>query len=85
MDVAGLVVGVVGVIPVCIQFNDYVRELAHDVRHSRTQKLFKHAEIESHLQIISLHKSAIAKLDEKEQEILVLLLPATTYYYAQFY
>ncbi|GAW24372.1 hypothetical protein ANO14919_139560 [Xylariales sp. No.14919] len=70
LEVTGLVVGVVGLVPVCIQFNDYVRELVHDIKHSKTQKLFKHAEIESHLQIISLHKSAIAKLDQKQQDTL---------------
>ncbi|KAH9908330.1 kinase-like domain-containing protein [Xylariomycetidae sp. FL2044] len=70
MEVAGLAIGVVGVIPVCIKFNDYVRELVHNLRHSKTQKLFKYHEIESHLQIISLHKSAVAKLDEEQQNIL---------------
>lgn len=70
LEIPGLVVGVVGIIPVCLQFNDYVRRLARDIRHSSDQRTYKQAEIVYHLQVIELQKPAFERLDERQQNVL---------------
>lgn len=54
----------------CLQFNDYVRRLARDIRHSSDQRTYKQAEIVYHLQVIELQKPAFERLDERQQNVL---------------